>query len=65
MLYNPTRVVQRMTLKLPLYYTGLRDTANIRQEEGDPKRYGIDRDCSVDVPVEMGPKTVSYLVISP
>ena len=65
MLYNPTRTVQEMTLKLPLYYTGLSDVAKIREGEGDPKRYEIDRDYNVEIPIKMEPKSVSYLVIEP
>ena len=38
MLYNPTRTVQQMTLKLPLYYTGLSEIAKIREGEGEPKQ---------------------------
>ncbi len=65
MLYNPTRTVQQMTLKLPLYYTGLSDAAYIREGEAEPKRYEIDRNYNVEIPVEMAPKSVSYLVIEP
>ena len=61
MLYNPTRAVQRMTLKLPLYYTGLSEIAKIREEEGEPKRYKIDRNYNVEIPIEMEAKSVSYL----
>ena len=63
MLYNPTRIRQQMTLKLPLYYTGLSDFAKIREGEGEPKRYKIDRNYNVEVPIEMEAKSVSYLVI--
>lgn len=65
MLYNPTRALQEMTLKLPLYYTGLSDVANIREGEGDPKRYEIDRNHNVEIPIKMDAKSVSYLVIEP
>ena len=65
MLYNPTRTVQRMTLKLPLYYTGLSEIAKVRKEEGEPKRYKIDRNYNVEIPIEMEAKSVSYLVIEP
>ena len=65
MLYNPTRTVQEMTLKLPLYYTGLSEIAKIREGEGEPKRYKIDRDYNVEIPIKMGAKSVSYLVIEP
>jgi hypothetical protein len=65
MLYNPTRGVQQMTLKLPLYYTGLCEIAKIREGEGEPKRYTIDRDYNVEIPIKMEAKSVSYLVIEP
>ena len=63
MLYNPTRTVKQITLKLPVYYTGLSEVAEIRQEEGAPKRYKIDRNYNVEIPIEMEAKSVSYLVI--
>ena len=63
MLYNPTRRVQEMTLKLPVYYTGLSDVAKIREGEGESKRYEIDRNYNVKIPVKMEAKSVSYLVI--
>ena len=63
MLYNPTQTVQETTLKLPLYYTGLSDVANIREGEGEPKCYKIDRNYNVEIPIKMEPKSVSYLVI--
>ena len=65
MLYNPTHTMQRMTLKLPLYYTGLRETAQIREGESERKRYEIDRDYNVKIPIEMAARRVSYLVIEP
>ncbi len=63
MLYNPTRTVQELTLKLPLYYTGLSNVAKIREGEGELKRYEIDRNYNVEIPIKMAPKSVSYLVI--
>ena len=63
MLYNPTRTVQRTTLKLPLYYTGLSDFAKIREEIGEPKRYKIDRNYNVEIPIRMKAKSINYLVI--
>ena len=65
MLYNPTRTVQRMTLKLPFYYTGLSEIAKVREKEGEPKRYKIDRHYNIDIPIEMEARSVSYLVIEP
>ena len=65
MLYNPTRTVQRMTLKLPLYHTGLSEIAKVREKEEEPKRYKIDRHYNIDIPIEMEARSVSYLVIEP
>ena len=63
MLYNPTHTVQRITLKLPVYYTGLSEIAKIREREGEAKRYKIDRNYNVEIPIKMEPKSVSYFVI--
>ena len=63
MLYNPTRKPQQMTLKLPLYYTGLSETAKIREKEGEPKQYKIDRNYNIEIPIKMTANSVSYLVI--
>ncbi len=65
MLYNPTRTVQRTTLKLPLYYTGLSEIAKIREAEGEFQHYKIDRNYNVEIPIKMEAKSVSYLVIEP
>jgi len=63
MAYNPTAQEQQMTLKLPLYYTGLSDKAKIREQERAPQTYPIDRDYNVYVPITMKPKTITYFVI--
>ena len=56
------RPVKR-SLKLPLYYTGLSDTAMIRREEGQPLSYKLDRQYNVEVPIEMAPRSVTWFVI--
>ena len=63
MLYNPTHTGQQIILKLPIYYTGLSEIAKIREKEGEPKHYKIDRNYSVEIPIKMEAKSVSYLVI--
>ena len=65
MLYNPARTAQQITLKLPLYYTGLSEIAKIREKEGELKQYQIDRNYNVEIPIKMEPKSVTYLVIEP
>jgi hypothetical protein len=63
MIYNPLdRPVER-ELKLPLYYTGLTDTARIREKEGESKPYKLDRHYKVTVPVRIDAGGVTWLVI--
>ena len=63
MVYNPTDREITTTLKLPLYYTGLTDKAMIREQEGKPSEYKLDREYNVYFPVSMGPKTITWLVV--
>ncbi len=51
MLYNPTEEDLIRQIRLPLYYTGLSETANISIGEGSFTEYLISRDYSVEVNV--------------
>jgi len=63
MVYNPLDREVKRQLKLPLYYTGLTDTADIR-EQGDKGRvYKLDRAYNVEIPVSIGPRAVTWFVI--
>jgi hypothetical protein len=48
---------------VPLYYTGLTDTARIREQEGAAKNYPLDRECKVRVPVEIPANGYSWFII--
>ena len=63
MVFNPLDHAVKKTLKLPLYYTGLTETAMIRREEGQPVAYKLDRQYNVEVPIEMAPRSVTWFVI--
>ena len=63
MVYNPTSQTQQMNLKLPLYYTGLTEVAQICQSGGQSTEYPIDRDYNVQIQIEMAPRSIDYLVI--
>ena len=63
MVYNPTSQIQQMNLKLPLYYTGLTEVAQICQGGGQSTEYPIDRDYNVQIQIEMSPRSIDYLVI--
>jgi hypothetical protein len=61
--YNPLDQEVRKTMTLPLYYTGLARTALIREQEGKPQRYVLDREYRVEVPVRVPARGLTWLVI--
>ena len=63
MVFNPLDHPVAKTLTLPLYYTGLADTAKIREQEGPAKEYRLDREYHVAVPVEVPAKGNTWLVV--
>ncbi|MBU6398985.1 MAG: alpha-galactosidase [Verrucomicrobia bacterium] len=63
MLYNPLDHPVRETVKLPLYYTGLTHRARIRQEHGPWKRFKLDREFNVSVPVSVPANGRTWLVV--
>ena len=62
-LYNPLNHPVERELKLPLYYTGLTDTARISEKDGQPKPYSLDRHYHVTVPVTLGARGCTWLII--
>ena len=63
MLFNPTDHHVETTIRLPLYYTGLTDTALIREGDGDPTRYELDRAYNVELPVALDAKGITWFVV--
>jgi hypothetical protein len=63
MVYNPLKHRVKRGLELPLYYTGLRRIAWIREKGGWPRRYRLGRDYKVRVDVNMAPRSVTWFVI--
>ena len=63
MIFNPkdTDVTEKITL--PLYYTGLKETASIRQEEGIAKKYKINREYNVELEVPVKANSYTWLVV--
>jgi len=63
MVYNSTDHPQEATLTLPLYYTGLRDTAILRKQGGEPRIYTLDRQSNLCLNVSLGPGTITWFII--
>ena len=63
MVYNPLDCNVSKELKLPLYYTGLTKTARIREQNGKAKKFKLDRQYNVKVPVSIAPKSSTWFVV--
>ncbi|MEO7046347.1 MAG: hypothetical protein ABI091_13640, partial [Ferruginibacter sp.] len=63
MLYNPLDEPVQRTVKLPLYYTGLKKVAKIREKESASKVYNLNRDYSVEIPVTIAAHGFTWFVI--
>ena len=63
MIYNPTWQEITQKIKLPLYYTGLTTRALVREQDGKPQRYFINRDFSIEVEVTIPAHGYTWLVI--
>jgi hypothetical protein len=63
MVYNPLDRMVKKQLKLPLYYTGLTATANIREQQGKSSKYELDREYHVEIMVAIAPRSVTWFVI--
>jgi len=50
-------------IQLPLYYTGLTKTACIREQEGTPATYTLNRDYTVNLTVKIPAKGYTWYVI--
>lgn len=61
--HNPLDCEVTRELRLPLYYTGLQDVATIREREGQPVRYELDRRHNVTVPLRIPARSMTWLFI--
>jgi len=63
MLFNPSNEPMRKEVSLPLYYTGLTETARIRVGEGEAKSYTVSRNYNTLVPVDIPAGGYTWLVV--
>lgn len=63
MIYNPTSQEIIKFVKLPLYYTGLTEKALVREQEGKPQIYHLDRAYEVRVQVTIPAGGYTWLVV--
>ncbi len=63
LLYNPLDRPVEQDIELPLYYTGLGQTAKVRVEDGPARVYTLDRSFHVTVKVKIPASGYTWLVI--
>ena len=62
----PKLVIQQKvqkTIEIPLYYTGLTDTARIRHQDGPVQEMKLDRTLTITLPVAVDGKSMTWFVI--
>ncbi|RAJ87340.1 hypothetical protein CLV59_10189 [Chitinophaga dinghuensis] len=63
MLYNPTQEAITREIALPLYYSGLTQTARIREKEGPLKTYTLDREFNAHIKITIPAGGYTWLVV--
>lgn len=63
MFYNPTDKEMTRTVSLPLYYTGLKSKARIREQEGKARSYKLNRDFSVTLTIKIPANGYTWYVV--
>ena len=63
MLYNPTNNKITRTIKLPLYYTGLTQTAIVKDKSGRSAKYTLDRNYAINLTFTIEPDTYTWFVV--
>ena len=63
MVYNPLDHEVAQTLVIPLYYTGKTTSATISEREGKARRYKLERDYSIALPVKVPARGVTWFLV--
>ncbi len=63
MLYNPTKNKITRSIKLPLYYTGLTQTAIVKDKSGRSAKYTLDRNYAISLNFTIEPDTYTWFVV--
>jgi hypothetical protein len=61
--FNPLNELVTKSLRVNLYYTGLAETARVREKDGPAKRVKLSRDYYLDLPVRVPAQGMNWFVI--
>jgi hypothetical protein len=64
MLYNPLKETVTRTIKVPLYYTGLKGQAVVREKEGKSQVKEISTSGEITVQVTIAPESYTWVVVN-
>lgn len=62
-LYNPLKQTIKRQIQLPLYYTGLRKTASVSNEEKPKKQYVLDEKQQIRLDISLAPESYTWYTI--
>ena len=62
-LFNPSKEKITRKIKLPLYYTGLKDVAMIAYEKGKPFPAKLNRNYEIEISVTIEPENYTWFLI--
>jgi hypothetical protein len=63
MVFNPTSEPIDTILPVPLYYTGLTDTAQVSEQENAWQNYKLARDYHIDLPISLPALGITWFLI--
>ncbi|CAN5743082.1 hypothetical protein BH10BAC3_BH10BAC3_08850 [soil metagenome] len=63
MVYNPLKESITRTINVPLYYTGLTAVAMVQEKENVPKKYSLNRNYEILLPVTIAAESYNWFVI--
>ena len=63
MLYNPLKEKIDRTILIPLYYSGLTNTALVKEKEGGFKKYTLNRNYEIELKFSIGPESYTWFII--
>lgn len=63
MIFNPLKEKLSRTLRVPLYYTGLKDSAQVRIKEGNSFTVKLNRAFEITITLELEPETYTWITI--
>lgn len=62
-LYNPLKEKITRTIKVPLYYTGLTNTAIVSKKEGVANKYKLNSNDEIELTCTIGPESYTWFLI--